>query len=76
MILENISKHVIELSKQAEIDLKEIYDKIDEVAFYNSNRILSDLLKIELNMQILQIEMVMEYLTLVVKSLKKYLQVF
>lgn len=41
MILENISKHVIELSKQAEIDLKEIYDKIDEVAFYNSNRILS-----------------------------------
>lgn len=41
MILENISKHVIELSKQAEIDLKEIYDKIDEVVFYNSNRILS-----------------------------------
>lgn len=41
MILENISKHVIELSKQAEINLKEIYDKIDEVAFYNSNRILS-----------------------------------
>lgn len=41
MILENISKHVIELSKHAEIDLKEIYDKIDEVAFYNSNRILS-----------------------------------
>lgn len=41
MFLENISKHVIELSKQAEIDLKEIYDKIDEVAFYNSNRILS-----------------------------------
>ena len=74
MILENISKHVIELSKQAEIDLKEIYDKIDEVAFYNSNYL--HLLKIELNMQILQIEMVMEYLTLVVKSLKKYLQVF
>ena len=41
MILENISNYVIELSKQAEIDLKEIYDKIDEVAFYNSNRILS-----------------------------------
>lgn len=41
MILENISKHVVELSKQAEINLKEIYDKIDEVAFYNSNRILS-----------------------------------
>ena len=33
MILENISKHVIELSKQAEIDLKDIYDKIDVVAF-------------------------------------------
>lgn len=41
MILENINKNVIELSKQAEIDLKEIYDKIDEIAFYNSNRILS-----------------------------------
>lgn len=41
MILENINKNVIELSLQAEIDLKEIYDKIDEVAFYNSNRILS-----------------------------------
>lgn len=41
MILENINKNVIELSKQAEIDLKKIYDKIDEVAFYNSNRILS-----------------------------------
>ena len=41
MILENISKHVIELSKQAEIDLKEIYDKIDELAFYDCNRILS-----------------------------------
>lgn len=45
MILENISKHVIELSKQAEIDLKEIYDKIDEVAFYNSNRILSSFIE-------------------------------
>lgn len=41
MILENINKNVIELSKQAEIDLKGIYDKIDEIAFYNSNRILS-----------------------------------
>lgn len=41
MILENINKNVIELSKQAEIDLKEIYAKIDEIAFYNSNRILS-----------------------------------
>lgn len=41
MILENISENVIDLSKQAEIDLKEIYDQIDDTAFYNSNRILS-----------------------------------
>jgi len=41
MILDNINKEIIELSKQAEIDLKDIYDKLDENCLYNSNRILS-----------------------------------
>ncbi len=41
MILDNIDEKVIELSKQAEIDLKDIYQEIDENCFYNSNRILS-----------------------------------
>ncbi len=41
MILEEISKDIIELSKQADKDLKSIFEKIDEVCLYNSNRILS-----------------------------------
>lgn len=41
MILDNIDEKVIELCKQAEIDLKDIYQEIDENCFYNSNRILS-----------------------------------
>ncbi len=41
MILDNIDEKVIELSKQAEIDLKDIYKEIDDNCFYNSNRILS-----------------------------------
>ena len=41
MIIENIKQEVIDLSKKAEIDLKEIFAEIDDVCFYNSNRILS-----------------------------------
>lgn len=41
MIMDNIKKEVIDLSKKAEIDLKEIFEEIDEICFYNSNRILS-----------------------------------
>lgn len=41
MILEEINKDIIELSKQADKDLKSIFEKIDEVCLYNSNRILS-----------------------------------
>lgn len=41
MIIDNIKKEILELSKQAEIDLKEIYDNIDDICLYNSNRILS-----------------------------------
>ncbi len=41
MILDNISNKILDLSKQAEIDLKDIYNEIDETCLYNSNRILS-----------------------------------
>lgn len=41
MILENINSKILELSKQAEIDLKEVYEKVDETSIINSNRILS-----------------------------------
>ncbi len=41
MILEQIDKELLELSKQSDKDLEEIYKHIDEVCLYNSNRILS-----------------------------------
>ena len=40
-VLESIDKRLIELSKQADIDLKEIFDNLDDICMYNSNRILS-----------------------------------
>lgn len=41
MIYDQIDKHLWELANQSDIDLKEQYDKIDEVCMINSNRILS-----------------------------------
>lgn len=41
MILDNIKDEVILLSKKAEIDLKDIFNEVDDICFYNSNRILS-----------------------------------
>lgn len=41
MILEQIDKNLLELAKQSDIELKDIYNNIDEICFYNSNRILS-----------------------------------
>lgn len=41
MLLDNISKEILDLSNQAEIDLKDIYKNIDDICLYNSNRILS-----------------------------------
>lgn len=41
MILDNINEKVLSLSKDAEKDLKQIFDTIDEVCIYNSDRILS-----------------------------------
>ena len=41
MIYDQIDKHLWELANQSDMDLKEQYDKIDEVCMINSNRILS-----------------------------------
>ncbi len=41
MILEQIDKELLELSKQSDKDLGEIYKHVDEVCLYNSNRILT-----------------------------------
>ena len=41
MILENINKKVLELSNQAQVDLKDIFEEIDDICLHNSNRILS-----------------------------------
>ena len=41
MILDQINPDLLKLSKESEKELKDIYDKIDEMTLYNSNRILS-----------------------------------
>ncbi len=41
MIHTQIEPSIMELAKQSEIDCKDIYDQIDEVCLYNSDRILS-----------------------------------
>ncbi len=41
MIIQQINPELMELSKQSESDLKEIFDQIDDICLYNSNRILS-----------------------------------
>ena len=41
MILEKIDSKLIELAKQSDIDCQGLYNKIDEICLYNSNRILS-----------------------------------
>lgn len=41
MIIEQIDKDLISLSKQSDLDLKDIYNNIDDICLYNSNKILS-----------------------------------
>ncbi len=41
MLLDNIKNEILDLSIEAEKDLKEIFDNIDDICLYNSNRILS-----------------------------------
>lgn len=45
MILDQINSKILELEKESNKDLKEIFDEIDRVAFYNSERILSEFIK-------------------------------
>ncbi len=45
MIYEQIDPKLLELSKESDKELKPIYDKIDEVCLYNSDRILSAFIK-------------------------------
>lgn len=45
MIIDNIDKNILELANQAEIDLKDYFEKVDEIAMYNSNRILSSFIE-------------------------------
>lgn len=40
-ILEKIDSKLIELAKQSDIDCQALYNEIDEICLYNSNRILS-----------------------------------
>ena len=39
MILKQIDTNILELEKKSEIELKEIYDKIDRICMINSSRI-------------------------------------
>lgn len=41
MILEKFDSKLIELAKQSDIDCQALYNEIDEICLYNSNRILS-----------------------------------
>lgn len=45
MILEEINKDLLELSKQADKQLEDIYKDIDETCLYNSDRILNAFIK-------------------------------
>ena len=41
MILDEIDPSLLDLAKQADEECKPIYDEIDNICFYHSNRILS-----------------------------------
>lgn len=41
MVLDEIDGRIIKLAEQSEIDLKDIFSKVDEICMKNSNRILS-----------------------------------
>lgn len=45
MILEQIDENLLKIAQQSDIELKDIYDHIDEVCLYNSNRVLSAFIK-------------------------------
>lgn len=41
MILQQIDQELLDLAKQSDVDLKEIYQNIDDICLHNSNKILS-----------------------------------
>ena len=41
MILEQIDKDLLKMAEESETVLKDIYQNIDDICLYNSNRILS-----------------------------------
>ncbi|MGN1398684.1 MAG: methionine gamma-lyase family protein [Erysipelotrichaceae bacterium] len=41
MILDKINPALLQLAKQADDDLKEIFDQLDDITLYNSNKVLS-----------------------------------
>lgn len=45
MLIENVDNKVLEISKQAEIDLKDVFKKIEENTLINSDKILSAFIK-------------------------------
>ena len=45
MILNQIDSHILELSKQADKELKDIFDNIDKICLENSNRVLSSFIE-------------------------------
>ena len=45
MILEKIDDNLLELSKKADSELKDIFNQIDDVCLYNTNRILSSFIE-------------------------------
>ncbi len=49
MILNNINKDLLDLSKKAETELKDTFNHIDEICQFNSDRILSSFIKYEVS---------------------------
>ena len=45
MLLEQIDKNLLEIAKEADNELKNIYEQIDETCLYNSNRILTSFIE-------------------------------
>jgi len=45
MILDKIDNEVLELAKKSDLELKEIYEKIDDICLYNSNKVLTEFIE-------------------------------
>ena len=45
MLIDQIDKNLLDLANQSDEILKDIYKEIDDICFYNSNRILSSFIE-------------------------------